>query len=267
MGKIRICVAGATGWTGKAVVQAVLAAPDLELVAAVARGAAGQDAGSASGGASSSGVTCVATLAEALATPFDVLIDYTKPMVVKGHALAAVAAGRHVVIGTSGLTGADYAEIATRAEAMGVGVVASGNFSLTAALMTRFAIMAVKYLDSFEILDFAGQAKIDVPSGTARELAERMGAVRQPVLGRPLGEIMGPREARGATINGVQVHSLRLPSYSASVTAEFAVPGSRLSIMHDAGMDASIYAEGTLFAARRVTGLRGLVRGLDTLMD
>ena len=94
-----------------------------------------------------------------------------------------------------------------------------------------------------------------------------MGAVRQPVLGRPLDEIIGPRETRGATINGVQVHSLRLPSYTASVTAEFAVPGSRLTISHDAGTDASIYAEGTLFAARRVGGIRGLVRGLDNLMD
>lgn len=267
MGKLRICVAGITGWTGRAVAQAVLAAPDLELAAAVARGAAGQDAGLASGGTAPCGVPCHATLSEALSAPFDVLIDYTKPHVVKGHTLAALAAGRHVVIGTSGLTGDDFAEISKAAEIAGKGVIASGNFSLTAALMTRFSLMATKYLDKFEILDFAGHAKVDVPSGTARELAERMGALRQPALGRPLDEITGPREARGATVNGVQVHSIRLPSYSASVQVEFAVPGSRLSIAHDAGMDASIYAEGTLLAARRVSAIRGLVRGLDTLLD
>ena len=267
MDRLRICIAGITGWTGRAVAQSLLAAPDLELVAAVARGAAGQDAGLVSGGSTPCGVTCHASLDEALATPFDVLIDYTKPHVVKGHTLAALAAGRHVVIGTSGLTGDDFAEIARAADSAGRGVIASGNFSLTAALMTRFALLATKYLDKFEILDFAGHAKIDAPSGTARELAERMGALRQPALGRPLDEITGPREARGASVNGVQVHSIRLPSYSASVQVEFAVPGSRLSIAHDAGMDASIYAEGTLLAARRVPGICGLVRGLDTLLD
>lgn len=266
MQKIRICVAGITGWTGSAVAKAILEAPDLELVAAVSRGAAGKDAGEAAG-LGAIGLPCVGSVQESLAADWDVLIDYTKPQVVKDHTLAAIGAGRHVVVGTSGLTSDDYAEIATAAEAAGVGVVASGNFALTAALMTRFSIMAAKYVDTFEILDFAGHAKIDAPSGTARELAERMGEVQKPRLGQPLDAIIGPRELRGGTINGVQVHSIRLPSYSASVTAEFATSGSRLSISHDAGMDASIYAEGTLFAARRVAGIRGLVRGLDTLLD
>ena len=266
MDRIRVCVAGVTGWTGSAVARAVLAAPDMELAAAVSRGAAGQDAGTAIGGAPC-GVACVATCEEALATPFDVWIDYTKPGVVKGHTLAAIAAGRHVVVGTSGMTAGDYAQIATAAEARGVGVVASGNFALTAALMTRFSIMAAKYLDCFEILDFAGHAKIDAPSGTARELAERMGAVCQPRLGQPLEAIIGPRELRGGTINGVQVHSVRLPGYAASVTAQFAVPGSRLTIAHDAGTDAAVYADGTLVAVRKVGAIRGLLRGLDNLLD
>lgn len=266
MDRIRVCVAGVTGWTGSAVAKAVLAAPEMELAAAVARGAAGQDAGAAIG-AAPCGVACVASCEEALATPFDVWVDYTRPGVVKGHTLAAVAAGRHVVVGTSGMTAEDYAQIARLAEAAGVGVVASGNFALTAALMTRFSIMAAKYLDKFEILDFAGHTKIDAPSGTARELAERMGEVCQPALGQPLDAIVGPRELRGGTINGVQVHSVRLPSYAATVTAQFAVPGSRLSITHDAGSEASVYAEGTLLAVRKVGAIRGLVRGLDNLLD
>ena len=80
-----------------------------------------------------------------------------------------------------------------------------------------------------------------------------------------LEEVIGSREARGGTING-GVHAVRLPSYAASVDALFTVPGSRLILKHDAGTDASIYAEGTLLAARRVTTIVGLVRGLDRLL-
>ena len=94
----------------------------------------------------------------------------------------------------------------------------------------------------------------------------RSGEVRRPQLDYPLEEIIGSREARGGTINGVQVHAVRLPSYAASVDALFTVPGSRLILKHDAGTDASIYAEGTLLAARRVTTIVGLVRGLDRLL-
>jgi len=261
-------MAGATGWTGRAITDAILDSEDLTLAAAVARKAAGQDVALAIGRAEPCGVACVGSVEAALATcDFDVMIDYTKPEAVKDHTLNALAAGKHVVVGTSGLTAADFADIAKEAERVGKGVVASGNFALTAALMARFSLMAAQYLDHFEIIDYGKPTKPDAPSGTARELAERMGEVKKPVLGHPLDQIIGERELRGGTINGVQVHSVRLPSYSASVTAEFAVPGSRLSLTHDAGTDASIYAEGTLLAARKVSGIKGLVRGLDNLLD
>jgi 4-hydroxy-tetrahydrodipicolinate reductase len=264
----RICIAGLTGWTGRAIAAAALDAADITLVSGVARRSAGQDAALAIGRDAPVGAPVHASLADALSgAAFDVLIDYTTPTQVKGHILAAIEAGRHAVVGTSGLTAADYAEIDAAARAAGVGVLASGNFALTAALATRFSLMAAKYLDHFEVIDYAKTTKPDAPSGTARELAERLGAIRQPVLGHPLDQIIGERELRGGTIKGVQVHSIRLPGYSASITTEFATEGSRLTITHDAGRDAAIYAEGTLLAARKVGGITGLLRGLDNLLE
>jgi 4-hydroxy-tetrahydrodipicolinate reductase len=263
---LRICVAGATGWTGTAIVQGILDAEDLSLSGAVARRAAGQDIGPLAG-REPAGVTVAASVSEALAAaPCDVFIDYTHPDSVKANVLEAVARGIAAVVGTSGLTAEDYQEIDAAARAAKVGVLASGNFAITAALLNHFALIAARYIDHFEIIDYAAAAKPDAPSGTARELAERLGEQRKPALDWPLAEVIGPRELRGGTINGVQVHSVRLPSYTASVDALFTVPGARLVMKHDAGSDPGVYAEGTLFAARRVTGFTGLKRGLDSLM-
>lgn len=255
---LKVCVSGATGWTGGAVAEAVVAADDMALVSVVSRRAAGQDV---------LGAPCFASVDEALAGPgFDVLIDYTALSVVEANTLAALAAGRRVVIGTSGLTAAEFEGIDAAARAAGVGVVASGNFALTAALMTRFSLMAAEYLEWFEIIDYSRPSKTDAPTGTARELAERMGRVRQPAREVDPAEVKGEPGLRGGTVNGVQVHALRLPSYSATVSSTFAQGNSRLTITHDAGKDPTIYADGTLLAARKVMEIDGLVRGLDQLL-
>lgn len=135
---IRITLAGCTGWVGKALVAAITAAPDLALVAGVSRKAAGRDLGEAAG-LPANGLPVFATMAEALLAPSDVVIDYTKPDSVKGHVMAAISGGRHVVVGASGMTAEDYAEIDAAAKAAGTGVVAAGNFSITATLLRRFA--------------------------------------------------------------------------------------------------------------------------------
>ena len=106
----------------------------------------------------------------------------------------------------------------------------------------------------------------DVPSGTARELAERLGDVRAPALGHPIGDLHGPQEARGATVGGTQVHSVRLPSFVVSTEVVFGLPDERLTIRHDAGGSPEPYVAGTLAAVRGVHGRVGLVRGLDTLL-
>jgi 4-hydroxy-tetrahydrodipicolinate reductase len=250
---LSVCIAGATGWTGKALVQGVLDAPDLELRSAVSRSAAGGEIG---------GAPVHASVAEAL-DGVDVLIDYTSHTVVKGNALTAIGAGVAVVIGTSGLTAEDFEEIDAAARERGVGVIASGNFSLTAAMCQAAALLAARHLPHWEVIDYASAGKADVPSGTARELAEKLG---ESQIGVPVGELHGPQEGRGADIGGTQVHSLRLPSFVVSTEVVFGLPDERLTIRHDAGSSAEPYVGGTLLAARRAPERQGLTRGLDTLL-
>jgi 4-hydroxy-tetrahydrodipicolinate reductase len=261
---LAVCLAGATGWTGRALAQGVLDAPDLELTGAVARSAAGRDLGEALG-RGPLGVVVQARVEDALAGA-DVLIDFTSAAAAKANALAAIAAGVAVVIGTSGLTADDFAEIDAAARERGVGAVAAGNFSLTAAMCQAGALLAARHLPQWEVIDYASAGKPDVPSGTARELAERLGEVRRPALGHPLETLHGPVEARGATVAGTQVHSVRLPSFVVSTEVVFGLPDERLTIRHDAGGTPEPYVAGTLLAARRAPRLTGLTRGLDTLL-
>jgi 4-hydroxy-tetrahydrodipicolinate reductase len=254
--EIRVCIAGATGWTGRALVPAVVGAPDLELVSAVSRSAAGT---------ALDGVPVHGTVAEAL-EGVDVMIDYTSATAVKDNTLAAVHAGVAVVIGSSGLSGQDFEEIDAAARERGVGVVASGNFSLTAAMCQAGALLAARHLPRWEVIDYASATKPDVPSGTARELAERLGEVRRPEIGLPVAELHGPQEARGADVAGTQLHSIRLPSFVVSTEVVFGLPDERLTIRHDAGGTPEPYVAGTLLAVRRVTALTGVTRGLDTLL-
>lgn len=250
-GPIRVCVAGVTGWTGSAVADAVEAAGDLELVAGVAR----------------SDPSSYSSVPEALdAVPADVLVDYTSAAAVKANVLAALERRVGVVVGSSGLSAQDYDEIDALARSQGVGVIAAGNFSVTAALLLRFAGEAARHLEAWEVIDYASAAKPDAPSGTSRELAERLDDVRPPMLAVPLDDVLGPREARGATVAGTQVHSLRLPSFTVSTEAVFAADGERLSIRHDAGESAAPYITGTLLAIRAIPGRVGLTRGLDQLL-
>jgi 4-hydroxy-tetrahydrodipicolinate reductase len=248
---IRVCVAGITGWAGSAVAEAVEAAHDLEL----------------SGGVARSDEAHFSSVAEALdARPADVLVDYTHAAAVKGNVLAALERAVNVVVGSSGLSAEDYAEIDALAREKGMGVIAAGNFSVTAALLLRFAVEAARHLEHWEVIDYASATKEDAPSGTSRELAERLREVRRPALDVPLEETHSVREARGATVAGTQVHSLRLPSFTVSTEALFAATGERLSIRHDAGESAAPYVAGTLLAIRAVPGRVGLTRGLDQLL-
>jgi 4-hydroxy-tetrahydrodipicolinate reductase len=257
----RICIAGATGWTGRALVDGVLAAADLELSGAVARSAAGRELGAALG-REPLGLDVHGTVADALAG-VDVLIDYTSHEAVKANTLAAIERGVAVVVGSSGLTAADFEEIDAAARARDVGVIAAGNFSLTAAMAQAAALLVARHLPHWEVIDYASDAKRDVPSGTSRELAERLAALREPAAAAP---VAGPAEARGAAIQGTQVHSLRLPGFVVSTEVIFGLSDERLSIRHDAGSSAAPYVAGTLLAARAVGGRTGLLRGLDTLL-
>jgi 4-hydroxy-tetrahydrodipicolinate reductase len=246
-----VCVAGITGWTGRPIADAIEAAADLELVGGVSRSAA-------------DGELVYASVAEALdAKPADVLVDYTSATAVKANVLAALERSVAVVVGSSGLGAPDYDEIDARAREAGVGVIAAGNFSVLAALLLRSAAVIARHVAAWEIVDYASDTKEDAPSGTSRELAERLATVGTPA---PQETRHGMLEARGAEVAGTRIHSVRLPSFVVSTEIVFAAPGERLVLRHDPGESAAPYVQGTLLAVRAVTQRVGLTRGLDSLL-
>ena len=263
--KLRVCIAGATGWVGKPLSIAVSEADDLSLVGAVSRTHKGRNFKDVLGDPNIDLIVS-GSVAQALETPTDVLVDYTKADAVKANAMTAIRKGVHVVIGSSGLTDKDFIEINQAALNNQVGVIAAGNFAITAILLQRFACEAAKYLSHWEIIDYASDAKKDAPSGTTRELAFRLSEIRKPKVTHPISETIGEKESRGTNLNGSQVHSIRLPSYVISVEAIFGANDERLTIRHDAGSGAEPYIQGTLLAIREVRNHIGLIRGLDRIM-
>lgn len=260
-----VCFAGITGWTAAPITAAIAAADDLALVAGVSRSAAGRSLRDVTGFAVEGRV--FGSVAEAIAgSDVDVLVDYTSAEAVGDNVRAAIEAGVHVVIGSSGLTAEDFALIEAAARDRGVGVVAAGNFSVLAAVLQRAAVLAAEHVEHWEILDYASDTKADVPSGTARELAERLAEVRRPQPAVPIDQLHGPAEARGADVGGARVHSLRLPGFVIATEIVFAGSGERLVMMHDPGPTPAPYVDGTLLAIRRVPDVVGLVRGLDALL-
>ena len=234
---IHVCLAGITGWVGVPLAKAIRESNDLELVAGVARRAGELD-----------GIRIHPTVSAALSdpsAPFDVMVDYTSALAVADNVRQAVSAGRHVVVGSSGMTDAEYEEIDALARERGVAVIAGGNFSLSAALLQRFAVEAARYFPAVEVVDVAHHDKIDAPSGTARELSWRLSRV---------------------TGSAPPVHSIRLPGYTIGVEARFGAPGERLTLSYDGGPGAQPYIAGTLLAIRKVGALRGLIRGFDTIL-
>jgi 4-hydroxy-tetrahydrodipicolinate reductase len=264
MTNINLAIAGATGWTGSAIVDAALAAPDITLKSAIARSSAGQDLGPALG-REPLGIPVHGNVTEAV-DGVDVLVEFTSHAHAKHIALAAIEQGVAVVIGSSGLTADDYEDVDSAARAAGVGAVAAGNFSLTAAMMLAAAELAAHHLPHWEIIDYAESTKPDAPSGTARELAERLAEVREPDVDLPVDQVAGSPDARGAAVAGTQVHSVRIPSFVVSTEIVFGAADERLSIRHDAGGSAAPYVTGALLAIRRVRGHVGLIRGLDRLL-
>ena len=247
---VRVLIAGVTGWTGAPLARAVDAADDLELAGGIARSGADYS-----------------SVGEALAaTSADVLVDFTSAAAVRANVDAALAGGAHVVVGSSGLSEDDYAELDAAARAAGRGVVAAGNFSVLAATLLHAATVAARHVSHWELIDYAYSGKPDVPSGTARELAERLAEIHPPEPAEHDADLIGPPEARGASVAGTRVHSLRLPGYVLSTEIVLATADERLVVRHEAGSSADPYIAGTLLAIRRVGEVTGVQRGLDRLL-
>jgi 4-hydroxy-tetrahydrodipicolinate reductase len=263
---IKVCLAGATGWAGSSLAAGVYNADDMKLVGAVSRTYAGRSLGDALDIPALS-LPVSSSAKEALKTPCDVFVDYTKPDVAKKNILHALEAGAHVVVGTSGLADEDYVEIEEVAQSSGCGVLAVGNFALTVVLLQKFAEIAAAHIPHWEIIDYANSGKIDAPSGTVRELSHRLGQIRESVLDVPIEETQGVQETRGARLNGSQVHAIRLPGHVIGAEVIFGMPDQKLILRHEAGASSQPYVDGALLAIRKVGTFTGLKRGLDSVME
>ena len=253
---IRVGVAGCAGRMGQAVVEAVTAANDMELVCGIDPFATANDA-----------YPVYANVQDAIENEkFDVMVDFTQPDVVAGNIRVALPAGIDCVIGTTGLSNATLDELAALAPE-GTCLFVAPNFTVGAVLMMRFAELAAPYLDEAEVIEFHHARKKDAPSGTAKRTAEIIAAAREvtpQVPGRE-SEIAGCEGARGAIVEGVPVHSVRSMGYVASQEVVFGSMGQSLSIRHDS-WDRTSYMPGVLLAVRRVGAESGLIVGLEHFM-
>ena len=262
---ITLCVVGVTGDVGRLLTVEVLAQRDLLLTSAVARSAAGTTVGQTLG--CDCAVQIRSSVAEALARDeFDVLVDYTSAKVAFENARAAVAAGVHVVVGSSGITAEQFGSLDAQARERDIGIL-HGNFAISAVLAQVFAASAARYIRSWEIIEYAHDDKIDAVSGTALELAHRLAphGPSQHAIGPDA--FVGDSRSRGATIQGTQVHAIRLPSMLFGFEILFGGSHERLTIRHEAGSRAAPYIEGTLLAIRKVCSLVGVHRGLESVLD
>lgn len=245
---IAVGVLGARGKVGSEVCRAVEAADDLVLVAQVDEGDDPR------------------AVVEAGAS---VVVDFTHPSVVMDHLALCVEHGIHAVVGT---TGFDDDRLATLREQLGddprSGVLIAPNFSIGAILMMRFAALAAPHYESVEIVELHHPDKADAPSGTARRTAELVAAARRDAgLGAaPDATSTSLEGARGAEVDGVPVHALRIRGLVAHQEVVLGGPGETLTIRHDS-LDRSSFAPGVLAAVRAIGGRPGLTVGLERLVD
>ena len=256
---IRVGVVGATGRMGREVCRAVVADPDLTLVAAVSRTTPGRTLAEVAGLGGDAGTVVLADRLEALADAgAEVLVDFTAPSFAAEHVAWGIAHGIHVVVGTTGF------EIDDAWADAPVGVVIAPNFAIGAVLLMRFAEQAARHLPSAEVIELHHDKKLDAPSGTALLTARRIAAARGDAPPAPAGDDAHPG-ARGADIDGVRVHSVRLPGLVAHEEVLFGGQGQTLTIRHDS-TDRTSFMPGVLLAIKAVGGRPGLTVGLDELL-
>lgn len=243
-----VAVLGARGRMGSEAVRAVEAAPDLDLVAAL--------------GSSDSLDVLVSAGAR-------VVVDLTVPDATADNVRFAVEHGMHAVVGTTGWTGGRLTALeATLAGNPGVGVLIAPNFALGSVLATAFAASAARYFESVEIIELHHPDKVDAPSGTAARTAELVAAARAAagVPAAPDATRDRLEGARGASVDGIPVHSIRLRGLTAHQEVLLGSPGEQLTIRHDS-FDRASFMPGVLLGIRTVGGRPGLTVGLDGYLD
>jgi 4-hydroxy-tetrahydrodipicolinate reductase len=266
---MRVGVLGATGRMGQAACRAVLGAVDLELVAAVAgQRSAGRELRELVPEAPA-GLRIEAAPRDLLDAKVDAVVDFSAPEATLAAARLLLPAGVHLVSGTTGLPPSGMEELRGLAEAPGGGnAVWAPNFALGAVLAQRFAAIAARYYRDVEVIELHHAGKADAPSGTAIRTAEAIAAARQG--GKPGDTRALSRElvtgVRGGEVEGVRVHSVRLPGLVAHQEVIFGGEGEVLTVRHDS-VDRASYMPAVLLAVRAAPNRPGLTVGLEPLLD
>jgi 4-hydroxy-tetrahydrodipicolinate reductase len=258
---IDVIVTGAAGRMGREVVRAVTAADCMRVAAAIDPNADGTVIEDGAG----STLVVSGDLAAALEGPRPrVLVDFTVPAAVEASVAAALAAGVSCVVGTTGVPIERWSALAETA-ADDACLFVAPNFAVGAVLMMRFAQTAAQYLPHAEVIELHHDRKLDAPSGTAIRTAGLIAAARGEAPASPGRETEVAEGARGALVEGVTVHSVRLPGLVAHQEVIFGGPGQTLTIRHDS-MDRASFMPGVILAVREVLARSGLVVGLEELM-
>lgn len=260
MNPIRVIVHGAAGKVGQEVVRAVCGETDMQLVGAVDMKAANDSLPLPDGSGS---VPFSADVGDILirCQP-DVMVDFSIASATMPAVRLASEKGVNLVIGTTGFSPDDIKEIERLTVEHGIGAVMAPNFALGAVLMMHLAKIAAKYLDYAEIIELHHHLKADAPSGTARMTARQMAAARGKPFLQPSGK---DAASRGEQVEGVSIHSVRLPGLMAHQEVILGAPGQTLSIRHDT-INRECYMPGVILAVREVVKRKGLILGLDTLL-
>ena len=261
---IRVLVSGADGRMGSETVKAVLADNELEFVGGTSLMNVGKDAGEVIG-ISSLGLPLYGSLNEALkmAKP-DVVVDFTTPTAIYGNVKTCIENGTNIVVGTTGLTAQQRNELDEAAKKADVAVFIAPNFSVGAVLMMKYSAEIAKYLPDVEIIELHHNNKLDAPSGTAKMTAEKITRARREAGAEPAPDkthesLAG---ARGATVEGIPVHSVRLPGYVAHQEVLFGGYGEILTVRHDS-LDRKSFMPGVVLAVKKVDSRKGVTFGLE----
>jgi len=266
---MRVAVLGAAGRMGAEVCAAVLAAPDLELVAVVdplARGRSLEETTPVRG----HGLEIAGALDAIGEAGAEVAVDFTVAEVALETMKWCAQNAVHAVVGTTGISRASLSEMEVLFESSSANCVIAANFAIGAVLMMRFAEMAAPFMDGAEIIESHHAGKLDAPSGTALVSAERLDAARRragcgpwPPDRTSSSVLAGTRG--GETPGGVRIHSVRLPGLVAHQEVVMGTVGQTLTLRHDA-YDRTSFLPGVLMAVKAVGELPGLTVGLDSLL-
>lgn len=262
---IKVLVSGACGRMGQAVVKAVIEDAELELVGAVDI-IGGADAGELVG-KGKNGVIVATDLETAIdeCKP-EVMVDFTCPDVVFANAVKAIKKGVSPVIGTTGLSDEAKQELADLSEEHDTPVFIAPNFAIGAVLLMLLSRQAAKYMPDVEIIELHHDKKLDAPSGTALQTAAMISEVREPHKQGHPEEKEKLAGSRGGNVDGIPIHSVRLQGYVAHQEVIFGGLGQTLTIRHDS-LNRESFMPGVCLACKKVRDLKGLVIGLDKMMD